>query len=167
MRKRLDLTKPGHQLLREELSELYEMQFTPETLLFHPNRTQQHSKDVARELGEESFVRFDWAHGFDGQQYHNYTQTSLNDLIGPATVRIPPDGPRRTDYLTGYIYDQLGIRLDPQDIWIEWISEDAVDIVIKLSPRHLALKGEIRGVYSARRLEELLTNAELNGFTRS
>ncbi len=167
MPKRLDLSKPAHVLLREELSELYGINFTEKNMVFHPNRTQQYSEDQAREIGEESFVRFDWVGDFDGQRYHSYTQTPLQDLIGVATVRIPPDGPRRTDRLTSYIYDQLGIRLDPQDIWIEWIPEDAIDVVIKLSPRHLALKGEIRGVYSARRLEELLTNAELDGFTRS
>ena len=167
MPKRLDLSKPAAVLLREEISALYGIEFTEQNLKFHKNRTQQHTAERAREVGEESFVRFDWKGDFDGQRYHNYTQTSLQDLIGVATVRTPPDGPRRTDRLTEYIYDQLGIRLDPQDIWIEWIPDDAIDVVIKLSPRHLALKGEIRGVYSARRLDELLTNAELDGFTRS
>lgn len=167
MPKRLDLTKPADVLLREEISEMYGINFTEKNMVFHPNRTQQYNAEKAREIGEESFVRFDWRGDYDGQRYHSYTQTSLQDLIGNATVRIPPDGPRRTDRLTSYIYDQLGIRLEPQDIWIEWIPEDATNVIIRLSPRHLALKGVIRAVYSARRLEELLTNAELDGFTRS
>lgn len=65
-----------------------------------------------------------------------------------------------------YIYDQLGIFLRQFDVWIEYIPADATEFTIKLSPRHLALKGEIRAVFIDRRLDELLLNGELDGFNQ-
>ena len=164
---RLDLSKPDDVLLREQINLKYGQDFTEKDLIFNVNRAQQYDMITAREKGCESYVRMDWYNRFDGQKVMDFNQASLEEILGKhATVRIPPDGPRRTDKLVSYIYDQLGIYLRQFDVWIEYIPADATEFTIKLSPRHLALKGEIRAVFIDRRLDELLLNGELDGFNQ-
>lgn len=163
--KRIDLTKTDAEVLREHVGKLYGHVYEPEELVFNAAKAHQYDWLTARERGNESYVRVDWYKRFDGQQVIDFTQQPLEELLGPnPTVRIPPDGPRRTDRLAPYIYEQLGIQLYPDDIWIEYIDADAMECIIKLNPHHLALKGGIRATYVDRRLDELLTNVELDGF---
>lgn len=164
---RVDLSQTAAEVMLHRLSYVYGVELTSKDIVFHPNGAQQFDRETAEKRGVESYLRFDWIGNYEGKRKLEFTQADVRDLLGSdCMIRVPPKGPRRTDRLAHYIYEQLGINIDRHDIFVEYIPADVEEFTLKIYKRHLALKGEIKVVYSDRRLEDLWPTTVLQGFNK-
>ncbi|QXO09529.1 hypothetical protein pEaSNUABM11_00105 [Erwinia phage pEa_SNUABM_11] len=165
---RVDLSKTAPEILINRINYVFGTSYTAEQLTFDARGAVPLSKEEARREGVESKAAAYYRKGFTGSQNFMFTRGDLNKLLKGVVVPVPFGAVQWSQDLAPYIFDELGVNLNPQQILIEPIPEDATDYTVRLIPRHLSLKGTIAIQFvdpTPRRLKTLVKKTELDGFS--
>lgn len=165
---RVDLSSTAPEILINRINYVFGLSYTTDNISFNARGTVPLTIDEARKYGVESKVAAYYHKGVNGSQEFYLTRGDLNRMLKDAVVEVPIGEVQWSQGLAPYILDELGVYLDPRDIMIEPIPEDAEEYQVRLVPRSLALKGTINIKFvdpTPRRLIELVGTRQLAGFS--
>lgn len=165
---RVDLSKTAPEILINRINYVFGTSYTPDQLTFDSRGAVPLSIEEARREGVESKAAAYYKNGYSGSQNFVFTRGDLNKLLRGAVVPVPFGAVKSSEELAPYIFDELGVNINPHQILIEPIPEDATDFTVRLIPRHLSLKGTIAIEFvdpTPRKLKVLVSKTELDGFS--